>query len=110
LHSPGSEIDVHHQISISATAAVLFMISHSVSAAPAAEDACPILSQAQVSAALGVPVDAGKQIGPSNALCGWNQPNDPSRASSFQVRVYGFPADQIRAIEKTLAQEVLGKL
>jgi hypothetical protein len=145
---------VRHQISISAMTAVLFMINRAPSAAPAAEDACAILSQAQVSAALGVPVDAGRQIGPSNALCGWNQPNDPSHsgkramlslyrtlgksspverfengkiamqgitktpisgvgdegASSFQVRVYGFPADQIPAIEKALAQEVLGKL
>ena len=162
---------MRHQISISAMTAVLFMISRAASAAPVTEDACALLSQAQVSAALGVPVDAGKQIGPSNALCGWNQPNDPSHngkramlalyrtlgksspverfengkipmqgitktpisgvgddayyidtpgigmglnvkkgASSFQVRVYGFPADQIRAIEKALAQDVLGKL
>jgi hypothetical protein len=162
---------VRHQISIPAMAVALFMISRAASAAPATEDACALLSQAQVSAALGVPVDAGKQIGPSSALCGWKQPNDPSHtgnramlslyramgkispaerfengkipmqgitktpisgvgdeayyidtpglgmglnvkkgASVFQVRVYGFPVDQVRAIEKTLAQEVLGKL
>jgi hypothetical protein len=171
LNSPCPEINVRYQISISAMAVVLFMISRAPSAASATDDACALLSQAQVSAALGVPVDAGKQIGPSSALCGWKQPNDPSHtgnrvllsiyrtlgkispverfengkipmqgitktpisgvgddayyidtpgmgmglnvkkgASSFQVRVYGFPADQIRAIEKTLALEVLGKL
>jgi hypothetical protein len=172
LHSLCSEINVRHQISIPAMAVALFMISRAPSAALSTEDACAVLSQAQVSAALGVPVDAGKQIGPSSALCGWKkQPNDRSHtgkrvmlslyrtlgksspaerfengkipmqgitktpvsgvgddayyidtpglgiglnvkkgASFFQVRVYGFPADQIRAIEKTLAQEVLGKL
>ena len=162
---------MRHQTSISAMAVALFMISRAPTAAASTDDACAILSQAQVSAALGVPVDAGKQIGPSSALCGWSQPNDPNHsgkrvmlsiyrtlgksspverfengkipmqgitktpisgvgddayyidtpgigmglnvkkgASSFQVRVYGFPVDQIRAIEKTLAQEVLGKL
>jgi hypothetical protein len=171
LHSPCSEINVRYQTSIPAMAAALFMIGRAPSAAPATDDACALLSQAQVSAALSVSVDAGKQIGPSSALCGWSQPNDPNHsgkrvmlamyrtlgksspverfengkipmqgitktpisgvgddayyidtpgigmglnvkkgASAFQVRVYGFPVDQIRAIEKTLAQEVLGKL
>jgi hypothetical protein len=28
----------------------------------------------------------------------------------FQIRVYGFPEDQIKAMEKTLAQDALAKL
>jgi hypothetical protein len=47
-------------------------------AAPAVGDACSFLSQAQLSAALGVPVDPGHHIGPGSALCGWNQPDDPN--------------------------------
>ena len=30
--------------------------------------------------------------------------------SAFQIRVYGFPPDQIETMEKTLAQDVLAKL
>jgi hypothetical protein len=50
--------------------------SHVLSAAPAAGDACSFLSETQVNAALGVSLDAGHHIGPGNALCGWNQPDD----------------------------------
>jgi hypothetical protein len=31
-------------------------------------------------------------------------------SSVFQIRVYGFSVDQIKAVEKTLAQDVLGKI
>lgn len=52
--------------------------SHVLFAAPTAGDACSFLSQTQVSAALGVSVEAGHHIGPGNALCGWSQPDDPN--------------------------------
>jgi hypothetical protein len=50
--------------------------THLLIAAPAAGDACSLLSQAELSAALGISVAAGHHIGPGNALCGWNQPDD----------------------------------
>lgn len=142
--------------------------SHVLSAAPTAGNACSFFTQTQMSAALGVAVDAGHHIGPGNALCGWNQPGDPSHTGKgalltiyhtvgkltpverfengklpvqgiaktpvagigddayyidtpglgvglnvkkgtavFQMRVYGFSADETKSIESTLAQAIL---
>lgn len=128
-------------------------------------DACTLLTQAQVSAVLGVPVGAGERVVPSSPLmCGWAQPGGPTATSkrvvvaiitidqftheksplpgitetsvggigdeahymttpgfgtglsvkkgnyAFKVRVYGYSLDQIKAMEKTLAQDILAKL
>jgi hypothetical protein len=43
-------------------------------------DACTFLSENKVSAILGLPIDAGRHIGPSSALCGWGEPNDPDHS------------------------------
>jgi hypothetical protein len=51
-----------------------------VGAARATADACSFLSQTTVSTVLGVALDAGRHIGPSSALCGWGEPNDPSHS------------------------------
>jgi hypothetical protein len=56
--------------------AILSMCGSPVLCAPAADDACSFLTQAQLSAALGVAVDPAHHIGPGSALCGWNQPDD----------------------------------
>jgi hypothetical protein len=42
-----------------------------------ASDACSFLSRSKISAILGLAIDAGRHIGPSSALCGWGEPNDP---------------------------------
>lgn len=145
--------------------------SHVLSAAPTIVNACSFFSQTQMSAALGVSVDAGHHIGPGNALCGWSQPDDPSHTGkgalltiyltvgkltpverfengklpvqgiaktpvsgvgddayyidtpglgvglnvrkgtlAFQIRVYGFSADETQSIESTLAQAILVRL
>lgn len=128
-------------------------------------DACALLTQAQVSAALGVPAGAGQYlVAKSTAVCGWNEAGkpDPSRKRvalatetaksfgyekvpmkgilktplsgvgddalymttpgfgtglsvkkgefAFNVRVYGFPEDQVKAKERALALEILAKL
>jgi hypothetical protein len=129
-------------------------------------DACSLLTPAQASSVLGVPVSAGKSLLPSSKKsCGWPSYNGappPKRVvltilgpnefvymkmpvaikgviktpasgigddavyittaglgtglsfkkgdAAFQVRVYGFPIDQIKAKEKTLALDILAKL
>lgn len=135
-------------------------------------DACSLLTQAQVSAVLGVPVGAAEKILPnSTSMCGWEVPGqkgmDRKRVvlsiytqigsmtpvqrfnaaktplkgitkepvsgvgddaisattpgfgtglifrrgnAAFDLRVYGFPLDQVKAKEKTLALQVLAKL
>lgn len=135
-------------------------------------DACALLTQAQVSAALGVSVGAGQRVMPNTAtICGWQVPGESSMsrkrvvasiytqlgsrtpvdrfntaktpikgitktpvsgvgddaiyattpglgtglifrkgASAFDVRVYGFPPEQIKEKEKTLALDIIGKL
>jgi hypothetical protein len=45
-----------------------------------ARDACTFLSENKVSAILGLPIDAGRHIGPSSALCGWGEPKDPDHS------------------------------
>jgi len=130
-----------------------------------ASDACSLLTAAQVSAALGTPVEAGKRLIESNPrVCGWAPAGGPKingkkltltimtlqsfetgkkpangieksplggvgddaiyittpgfgtalnvkkGSSAFQLRVGGFKPDEEKAIEKTLAPQVLAKL
>jgi hypothetical protein len=49
-------------------------------ASAAGRNACSFLSQDRISAILGIAIDAGRNIGPSSALCGWGEPNDPSHS------------------------------
>jgi hypothetical protein len=136
----------------------------SASAAPA-DDACALLTQAQVSAALGVSFGAGKGVVPVKPkMCVWSRPyapNTPDKramltllsvnvfthgkvemkgftyttlsgvgddayyvtgpgfgaalyvkkgSSVFQIKVNGFPVEQVKTIEKTLALQALAKL
>lgn len=135
--------------------------------ATAANDACSLLTQAQVGAVLGVSVGAGKLIAVTNPrMCGWSVPGSPnlsgkkvvltistmtaftqgktpipgitktpvsgigddayyvtasglgttlnvrkeSAAFSISVKGSGFSVEQIKAMEKTLAKEVLTNL
>ncbi|HTB87239.1 MAG TPA: hypothetical protein VK743_04790 [Steroidobacteraceae bacterium] len=145
--------------------------SHASAAGREARDACSFLSESKVSAILGVAIDAGRHIGPSNALCGWGEPGDPDHSGkhalltiyravgkispverfengkmpiqgiektpvsgigdeayyidtpgfgvglnvkkgnfAFQVKVFGFSPQMIKAMENSLAQDVLTKL
>jgi hypothetical protein len=131
-------------------------------------DACALLTQAQVSSALGTSVGAGQRLVSSQpAICGWGQmagkrvvlsiytqmgsmtpvqrynnaKNTPVKgiiktpvsgigddavymttpgfgtglffrkgSAAFDLRVYGFPLDQLKEKEKTLALDIIGKL
>jgi hypothetical protein len=71
-------------------------------------DACSMLTQAQVSAALGVAVDAGRRIVPSAAnLCGWAPPGGPAMAGKkltldFKtVQAFEVGKTSIKGITKT---------
>ncbi len=53
--------------------AIFFLVSRSACAAPPG-DACSLLTQAEVSAALGISVGAGQHvIASSTAMCGWTK-------------------------------------
>ena len=134
-------------------------------------NACSFLSQNGISTILGIAIDAGRNIGPSSALCGWGEPNDPSHSGrhvlltiyravgkispverfengktpiqgiektpvsdigddayfidtpgfgvglnvkkgnfAFQIKVFGFSPQMTKALENSLAQELLSKL
>ncbi len=153
---------------VASAAAILLVCAASpawAQSAPPAGDACSLLTQAQVSAVLGVPVGHGERVVPSSPLlCGWEQPGSSVANSkrvmvaiirldqftqektplpgiketsasgigddahymttpgfgtglsvkkgsrAFKVRVYGFSLQQIEAMEKRLAQDILAKL
>lgn len=156
---------------ISFVACCLFLSAAAVTSINAAppSDACSLLTQAQVSSILGMPVDAGQHLIPnSSSICGWGKtgpaekrvvlsiytqighltPVDRFNAAktpfkgvtktpvsgvgddaisattpgfgtglifrkgdaAFDLRVYGFPLDQLNAKEKTLALDVIAKL
>lgn len=152
---------------LAGTAAIVFFIcaGSPARAQPAPPtDACSLLTQSQVSVALGISVGAGQPLVPTSPLnCGWEPtgasgPNSKRVIASiirvdqftheklplhgitetqasgigdeahymttpgfgtglsvkkgnyaFKLRVYGFPLDQVEAIEKKLAQNVLAK-
>ena len=158
---------------VAAVIAAVFLIRPATSLSAAeGSDACSLLTQARVSALLGVSVGAGEHIvANAPSQCGWAQPSDTSHSgkrivldlfgsmgrltpvdrfnngktpvkgiaktpaagigdeayyittpgfgmglnvrkgsSVFQIRVYGFAVEQTKAMEKTLAQDVLAKL
>jgi hypothetical protein len=167
--NPSPEADVMRSkliIAANAVAILLFAAGAppSASAAPA-DDACALLTQAQVSAALGVSVGAGERVvSTSSRMCGWSPPgeavatskravltissvesftrgkaevkgitktpasgigddayyittpgfgtglNVKKGTSAFQIRVYSFPLEQTKAMEKTLALQAVAKL
>ena len=144
-------------------ATCLTLVGVSRAAFPAPADPCSLLSQAQVSAALGVSVGAGKATG--GKICRWAGPagrpgspalvltmqdakafefaKSPSKSATlvkapaagigddavintigvvtatltvkkgdtyFELHVYGFPVDQTKTMETTLAKEVVENL
>jgi hypothetical protein len=158
------------QAGVAVICGMLFAFQSSLASA-AGRDACSFLSQNSISAILGIAIDAGRNIGPSTALCGWGEPNDPNHSGkhvlltiyravgkispverfengkmpiqgidktpvsalgddayyidtpgfgvglnvkkgnfAFQVKLFGFSPEMTKALEKSLAQEMLTKL
>ncbi len=153
---------------------MVFMLAASLCGAAAqpgsatpAGDACELLTQAQITAVLGVSVGAGQHVVPnSGRMCGWSEPGGPTMiakrvsltlstmhsftrgktpfqgitktpvkgigddayyvtasglgttlsvkkgnaAFSISVKGSGYTLDQIKAMEKTLAQKAVAKL
>jgi hypothetical protein len=73
-------------ISVAAVVAAVFIvgsaITPSANAAPS-DDACSLLTQAQVSAAVGVPVGAGRYQGPDKKVCAWNRTGNATEGAKF---------------------------
>lgn len=74
-------------------------------AAGPATDPCSVLTQEQVSAALGTKVDAGKRIMPT--MCGWSAPNQPNSINAKKVavvmsneRAFGYAKTPVVSSEK----------
>ncbi len=65
-----------------------------------ARDACSFLSQKKISAVLGVAVDAGRHIGPSSALCGWGEPDDPSHSGKHVLLTIYRAVGRISPVER----------
>ena len=65
------------QAGVAVICGMVFAFQSSLASA-AGRDACSFLSQNRISSILGIAIDAGRNIGPSSALCGWGEPNDPS--------------------------------
>lgn len=81
---------------------VVFALSSSLASAAGREggDACSFLSRSRISSALGVAIDAGRHIGPSSALCGWGEPNDPSHSGKHVLLTIYRAVGKISAIER----------
>jgi hypothetical protein len=67
------------QAGVAVICGMVFAFQSSLASA-AGRDACSFLSQNRISAILGIAIDAGRNIGPSTALCGWGEPDDPSHS------------------------------
>jgi hypothetical protein len=65
-----------------------------------ARDACSFLSENKVSAILGLPIDAGRHIGPSSALCGWGEPNDPDHSGKHVLLTIYRAVGKISPVER----------
>jgi hypothetical protein len=66
----------------------------------AGRDACSFLSQNRISAILGIAIDAGRNIGPSTALCGWGEPNDPSHSGKHVLLTIYRAVAKISPVER----------
>lgn len=76
------KLEVDSVISKRTTVAIIGTLLALVTSKPvraASGDACSLLTQAQVSAALGVPVEAGKHVVPNiTQMCGWSAGSSPA--------------------------------
>ena len=65
-----------------------------------ARDACSFLSENKVGAILGLPIDAGRHIGPGSALCGWGEPNDPDHSGKHVLLTIYRAVGKISPVER----------
>jgi hypothetical protein len=81
---------------------MVFVLQGSVAGAARREaaDACSFLSQTTVSTVLGVALDAGRHIGPSTALCGWGEPNDPNHSGKHVLFTIYRAVGKISSLER----------
>jgi hypothetical protein len=80
--------------------AVVLALMLQGNARAAGSDACTYLSGTQISAVLGVTIDAGQHIGPGAALCGWGEPNDPSHSGKHVLLTLYRAVGKLSPIER----------
>jgi hypothetical protein len=87
------------QAGLAVICGMVFAIQSSLAGATA-RDACSFLSQNRISAILGIAVDAGRNIGPSSALCGWGEPNDPGHSGRHVLLTIYRAVGKISPVER----------
>jgi hypothetical protein len=90
------------QASVSVICGMVIALLCSLASAAGREagDACSFLSRNKISSILGVAIDAGRHIGPSSALCGWGEPNDPSHNGKHVLLTVYRAVGKISPIER----------
>jgi hypothetical protein len=84
---------------LAAICGMIFTLQNSAASA-AGRDACSFLSQEKISAMLGLAIDAGRNIGPGSALCGWGEPNDPSHSGKHVLLTIYRAVGKISPVER----------
>jgi hypothetical protein len=87
------------QAGVAVICGMVFAFQSSLASA-AGRDACSFLSQNRISAILGIAIDAGRNIGPSTALCGWGEPNDPSHSGKHVLLTIYRAVGKISPVER----------
>ena len=87
------------QAGVAIICGMVFAVQSSLAIA-AGRDACSFLSQNRISAILGIAIDAGRNIGPSSALCGWGEPNDPSHSGRHVLLTIYRAVGKISPVER----------
>jgi hypothetical protein len=82
------------------TVFALLCSSQPAYAGGAGTDPCSLLTQAQVTAVLGVKIDPAKRLAPT--MCGWSAPNQPKKVALLisNARAFGFAKTPIVDSEK----------
>ena len=93
---------MHSQAGMAVICGVVFALQSGLASAAGREarDACSFLSENKVSAILGLPIDAGRHIGPSSALCGWGEPNDPDHSGKHVLLTIYRAVGKISPVER----------
>ena len=84
---------------VAAIFGMAFALQSSLASA-AGRDACSFLNQSRISEILGIAIDTGRNIGPSTALCGWGEPNDPSHSGRHVLLTIYRAVGKISPIER----------
>ncbi len=74
------------KITLGALIAAIFIIGAAITPsvnAAASDDACSLLTPAQVTAAVGVSVGAGQSVGTSKKTCTWNATGDAKQGAKY---------------------------